>query len=149
MQTELLVQAVHESGMRVRASAGEFDVVMDYPLGSSEAPSGPTPLTMLLASLAACSVNSLVAVLKKMQQHVTGLGVEARALRSTEHPTVLTNIFLEFTVTGDAVDPGAVARAVHLAEERLCPVWNMLKASTEICAHFHVEQSESPQMPAV
>lgn len=149
MQTELVVRAVHEGGMRVRANSGEFDVVMDYPVGSSETLSGPTPLTMLLASLAACSVNSLMAVLKKMQQPVTGLGVEARALRSTEHPTVLTNIFLEFTVTGDAVDRAAVARALQLSEERLCPVWNMLKPSTEICAKFHVEQNHPAQIPAV
>jgi len=128
--------------MRVRATAGEFNVVMDYPLASSEALAGPAPLTMLLASLAACSVNSLMVVLKKMQQNVAGLAVEARALRSTEHPTVLTSIFLEFTVKGDAVDPAAVARALQLSEERLCPVWNMLKASTEICAKFHVEQNQ-------
>lgn len=149
MQTELVVQAVHESGMRVRTTAGEFNVVMDYPLVPSQSSAGPTPLTMLLASLAACSVNSLMAVLNKMQQHVTGLSVEARALRSTEHPTVLTNILLEFTVKGDAVDPAAVARALQLAEERLCPVWNMLKPTTEICAKFHIEQNQPAQVPAV
>ena len=149
MQTELVVRAVHEGGMRVRSSAGEFNVVMDYPAGSSEPLAGPTPLTMLLASLAACSVNSLMVIFNKMQQRVTGLGVEARALRSTEHPTVLTNIFLEFTVKGDAVDTAAVARALQLAEERLCPVWNMLKASTDICAKSHVEQNQSAQIPAV
>ncbi|WP_109485575.1 OsmC family protein [Occallatibacter savannae] len=147
MQTELIVHAAHEGGMRVRASAGGFDVLMDYPAASSEPLAGPTPLTMLLASLAACSVNSLMVVLKKMQQPVSGLSVEARAIRSTGHPTVLTNIFLEFTVKGDAVDPAAVGRALQLSEERLCPVWNMLKASTEICAEFHVEHDQPSQMP--
>jgi uncharacterized OsmC-like protein len=35
-----------------------------------------------------------------------------------------------------------MARALQLSEERLCPVWNMLKASTSIKARFHVEQPE-------
>lgn len=149
MQTELMVRAVHECGMRVRASDGKFHVLMDYPMGSAELPMGPTPLTMLLASLAACSVNSVMAVLKKMQQPLEGLGVEARALRSTEHPTVLKEISLEFTVKGDAVDAAAVGRALQLSEERLCPVWNMLKASTRISAEFHIEQSVAAEPSAV
>ena len=140
MQTELVVHAVHDGGMRVRASDGKFHVLMDYPLQSVDSPAGPTPLTMLLASLAACSLNSVMAVLKKMQQHVTGIGVEARATRSTEHPTVLTEISLEFTVKGDGVDPAAVGRALQLSEERLCPVWNMLKTGTRIGAGFKIEQ---------
>jgi putative redox protein len=141
MQTELRVHAVHDGGMRVRASDDAFDVLMDYPVSQTESLTGPTPLTMLLASLAACSVNSLIAVLKKMQRPVAGLSVEARARRSTEHPTVLTDISLEFRVKGDAVDPAAVTKALQLAEERLCPVWNMLKVSTPIHAGFQVEQS--------
>ncbi len=142
MQREFLVRAVHEGGMRVRASDGRFHVAMDYPMEDGEPMIGPTPLTMLLASLAACSVNSVMAVLKRMQQPVTGLGVEAHAIRSTEHPTVLREISLEFTVKGDGVDPVAVGRALQLSEERLCPVWNMLKASTPIKAGYHLQQHE-------
>jgi putative redox protein len=78
-----------------------------------------------------------------MQQPVTGLSVDAHATRSTEHPTVLKEICLAFAVQGDAVDPAAVTRALQLSEERLCPVWNMLKASTRITAEFHVEQRQT------
>ena len=139
MQTELVVRAVHEGGMRVRASDSAFDVLMDYPMGSGESLAGPTPLTMLLASLAACSVNSVMAVLNRMHQPVADLIVEAHATRSTEHPTVLREISLAFTVKGDAGDPAAVSRALQLSEERLCPVWNMLKANTPIEAGFRIE----------
>src|SRR5579872_668286 len=125
MKTELSVRAVHQGGMRVLATDGQFDVLMDYPIQADESTSGPTPLTMLLASLAACSVNSVAMILKKMQQPLLGLEVEARGVRKTEHPTLLTDISLEFTVQG-GVDPAAVAHALKLSEERLCPVWNML-----------------------
>jgi len=115
---------------------------MDYPLEGEEPVTGPTPLTMLLASLAACSLNSVMAVLKRMHEPVSGLGVEAHATRSTEHPTVLKEITLEFTVKGEGVDAAAVARALQLSERRLCPVWNMLKASTTISVGYHLQQHE-------
>jgi len=149
MKTELMVRAVHDGGMRVRASDGQFEVLTDYQLDSSEALAAPTPLMMLLASLAACSLNSVMAVLKKMHQPVTGLEVKAHAIRSSEHPTVLKEISLEFTVTGAAVDHAAVGRALQLSEERLCPVWNMLKASTPIAATFRLEASTQVAISAI
>jgi putative redox protein len=139
MKTDLTVQAVHQGGMRVLASDGEFRVAMDYPVVDGESTIGSTPLTMLLASLAACSLNSVVVVLKKMQQPPAGLGVEVRCTRRTENPTLLTDIWLDFTVKGD-VDSAAMTRALQLSEERLCPVWNMLKASTSIKASFHLQR---------
>ena len=80
---------------------------------------------------------------KPTQQPIAGLEVEARGTRRAEHPTVLTEISLEFTVKG-GVDPAAIARALQLSEERLCPVWNMLKASTPIKAEFHMQQETEP-----
>jgi len=140
MKTELTVHAVHEGGMRVRANDGQFDILMDYPIDGNEPGVGSTPLTMLLASLAACSLNSVMVVLKKMHQPLTGLEVEAHGTRSTEHPTVLREISLDFTVQGNGVDSAAVDRALKLSEERLCPVWNMLKASTPIKANVHIAE---------
>jgi putative redox protein len=143
MKTELSVRAVHQGGMRVSVSDGEFDVSMDYPMQTDEAASGPTPLTMLLASLAACSLNSVAVILQKMQQPLEGLEVEARGLRRTEHPTLLTDISLEFTVKG-AVDPTAMAQALKISEERLCPVWNMLKPVATIKAGFQLQPENKP-----
>jgi len=139
MKTGLKVHAAHDGGLRVLASDGNFQVLMDYPMAAGENAAGPTPLTMLLASLAACSVNSVLVVLKKMHQPVDGLEVDASAVRSVEHPTVLTAISLEFRVKGDGVDPEAVTHALQLSEERLCPVWNMLKGRTPIKANFKLE----------
>ena len=140
MKTELAVHANHQGGMRVLASDGKFQVRMDYPIEDGEITAGPTPLTMLLASLAACSLNSAMVVLKKMQQPVTAMEVEARAVRKIDHPTVLSDVSLEFVVKGD-VDPAAVGRALQLSEERLCPIWNMLKASTSINAVFRLQDA--------
>ena len=132
MTTELSVHAIHQNKMRILASTTDHKVLMDYPLQPGMASEGLTPLQMLLASLAACATNSVVLLLKKMNQPVSGLEVEAHGLRRQEHPTVLTGISLELLVKGTGIDPNAVAHALKLSEEKLCPVWNMFKGSTPI-----------------
>jgi len=137
--TELSIHAVHQGGMRVVAGDGAHRVMMDYPMQTGDAGAGLTPLEMLLASLAACSVNSMMAILKRrLNQPVTGLEVKAHGVRKQEHPTVLTQIDLEFLVKGAGVDPAAVSLALKSSEEQLCPVWNMLKGGTEIRASFRL-----------
>jgi len=138
MPTELVVRAVREGGMRFAATAGEHAVTLDYPLRPGETGAGPTPLQMILASLAACSGSTVALVLERMRQPLGGLEVEARGLRSDEHPTVLTEIALEFVLRGSGLDPEAVQRALTAAENQLCPVWVMLKAGTPITASFRV-----------
>jgi len=139
MTSELHVRATHLGGMRVQVDDGVHQVTMDYPLRQDETTVGLTPLQMLLASLAACSANSVMAVLqRRLNQPVTGLEIEAHALRRQEHPTVLTEISLEFLVKGAGVDPNAVSLALKSSEDQLCPVWNMLKGTTPIRASFRL-----------
>jgi len=148
MITDLTLHAAHQGGMRVQAGTGGHVVLMDYPLHAGDAGAGMTPLQMLLASLAGCSANSLMVVLKKMNQAVEALEVEAHATRRQEHPTVLTEITLEFIVKGQ-VATDAVARAIKVSEEQLCPVWTMLKGSTPIRASFHVVENTVSEQSAV
>ena len=139
MPTEAHVHAVHEGGMRITAGDGEHSITMDYPMpGADSDLAGITPLKTLLASLAGCSGNALAVLLAKMRQPVSGIEVDVNAVRRDEHPTVYTEIGLEFTVRGDGLDPAAVARAVATAEEQICPVWAMLKPGTPITATCRV-----------
>jgi putative redox protein len=142
MSTVLSVHAVHQGAMRVQATNGTHEVVMDYPLQAGEKCAGFTPLQMLLASLAACSLNSLMVVLKRrMNQPITGVEVDVRATRAELHPTVLTEIALDFEVKGTGIVAEAVATALRISEDQLCPVWNMLKGGTPITATFRIVES--------
>lgn len=138
MPQELSVTAVRESLMCFHASTGEHTVCLDYPLGPG-ATAGPTPLEMILTSLAVCAGSTLGLLLDRMKQPVTGLTVEARGKRRDEHPTVLTEIALEFVISGGEVAPDKVTQALTIAEEQLCPVWAMLKGGTEISTSFRIE----------
>ena len=139
MTGELSVHAVYLDGMRVLAEAGNHRILTDYPLPPGRPAEGFTSLELLLASLTTCAANSVLALLKpKMNQPISGLEVRAYGGRREEHPTVLTQISLEFLIKG-AVDPEAVTKSLRIAEEQLCPVWNMLKGSTPITATYRID----------
>jgi uncharacterized OsmC-like protein len=138
MQTEYTVAAVHQGGTRIQAAVGDFTVPMDYPLSPESAKTAPTPLETLLASLAGCAGNSMVLLLAKMKQPVAGLDVNVRGLRRQEHPTIITEIDLEFVVRGD-VDHAAAEKALSLSEQQICPVWAMLKGGTTVRASLRFE----------
>jgi uncharacterized OsmC-like protein len=138
MPGELSVRAVYLDRMQVLAESGDHQILTDYPLQAGAQVEGFTSLELLLASLATCSANAMMALLqRKLKQPVTGLEVQARALRREEHPMVLTHIFLEFVVKG-SVDPEAVKKSLAVAEEQFCPVWNMLKGGTPISATYRI-----------
>jgi putative redox protein len=132
------VDAVHQRAMEFVITAGHHAVTTDYPLQLNEEGVGPRPLELLLGSLASCAGGSMVALLKRARQSPAGLQVIARGDRRSEHPTVFTQISLEFVVRG-SVDPVAVARAVEQSEALVCPVWAMLKAGTPITSSFRIE----------
>lgn len=130
MRSDLSVRAVHHGDMRVDVHVREHVLAMDYP---AEPGLAPTPLEMLLASLAACAANTLNLVLsRKLGITVNSLEVEARAERRAEHPTVLTEIELVYWLGCDGADPQEVDRALRIAEDQLCPVVNMLRPGTII-----------------
>ena len=138
MASELSVHAVHLDEMRVLAESGNRKVLTDYQLTEGRPLEGLTSLELLLASLATCATNSVLALLKrKMNQSVTGLDVYARGMRREQHPTVLTDISLEFVISGK-VDPEAVRKSLKISADQLCPVWNMLKGTTPINATFRI-----------
>ncbi|MCU0293102.1 MAG: OsmC family protein [Thermoanaerobaculaceae bacterium] len=135
---EYTVEAVHQEGLQFVVTAGPHSLTTDYPLDPDASGVGPRPLQMLLGSLAACAGGSLLALLRRGGQTIAGLTVRARGQRRTEHPTVLTQIALEFVVRG-GVDPSVVARAIEQSEAHICPIWAMLKPSTPISSSFRIE----------
>jgi putative redox protein len=135
---EYTVEAVHQQGLRFVVTAGPHSLTTDYPLTADDPGFGPRPLEMLLGSLASCAGGALIALLRRAGQPVGGLKVSARGQRRAEHPTVFTEIALEFVVCG-RVDSTTVAKAIERSETTICPVWAMLKPTTPITSSFRIE----------
>jgi putative redox protein len=135
MPSEIHVSAVHHGDMRITATAREHVINMDYPIQSG---TDITPLETLLASLAACSGNSLALLLRKAKQPLAEIEVNLHGHRRDEHPTIITDIDMEFVVHGIGVEPAAVECAIKVAEELICPVWCMLKGGTSITTSYTI-----------
>ena len=119
-------------------ASGDQAVVIDYPppLGDDAGLRGG--LELLLMAFAACAGQTVVPILRRLNQRVLGCRVEARGERRDEHPTVVTDVHLEFTFSGAALDAAAVERAISIAEKQICPVWAMLKGSTRITSSYRI-----------
>jgi [ribosomal protein S5]-alanine N-acetyltransferase len=129
--------------MHFAATTGHHTVDMDYPIAPGAAGEGPRPLEMLLATLASCAGGSLSFLLRRAAQPFTGLTVVARGVRRSEHPTVFTQIHLEFLFEG-SLDERVVRDSLEQAEAHICPVWAMLKPSTPITASFRITPRVDP-----
>jgi len=136
MRSDLTVRAVHRGEMRVDVHVREHLLEVDYPAVTGVR---PTPLEVLLASLAACATATLSLVLCKMGATVDSLEVEAAAERRAEHPTVLTAIELVYILRAESLAAETVDRAVRAAEVQLCPVLAMLRPGTEIRSSWRME----------
>jgi putative redox protein len=141
------VQATLAGEMRFDIETGSGHTIT---LDTAEQDAGPRPMELLLAALAGCAGMDIIAILRKMRQEVTAYTVRVHGERAEQQPRPFTAITVEHIITGHAIKPAAVQRAIDLTEQRYCGVSAMLdKAATlthtfrivEAPAHHQVAQS--------
>jgi putative redox protein len=148
MITELSARVSLVDGLRfVGAERSGYTVDLDATAAEGGG-SAPTPMELLLISLAGCSAMDVIAILRKKRQLVEHLEVRAHGQRSDEPPTVFTAIELEYIVHGSGIDRVAVGRAIDLSRDRYCPVWAMLRTSVPIRSSFRIVSDEPVLVPA-
>src|SRR5690348_5461344 len=79
---------------------------------------GFRPMGMLLVAIAGCMGMSVLPILFKKRQEVTGYELHVHGVRAPEHPKVFTEISIEHVVTGHYVEPEATRRSIELAETK-------------------------------
>ncbi len=67
-----------------------------------------------------------------------GCTVKLTAERASTEPKVFTKIHMHFTVTGKALPPVAVERAIALSHEKYCSASIMLAKMAEITTSFEL-----------
>ena len=102
---------------------------------------GPRPMETLLMGAGGCTAYDVVHILKKARAPVTDCVLEIDAERATEDPKVFTKIHFHFVVTGKALKPQLVERAVHLSAEKYCSASIMLGKSAVITHDFEVREA--------
>lgn len=138
-QEQIVVRLVNQQVQFVGKSNSNpnHPITFDYkpPLGSGQGYNG---LELLLMSFAGCSATAVVYVLRKMGKTVSGLEVKAKGLRKDQPPIKFEKIFMEFTLNSPDSNDTDVQKAIQLAEQSVCPVWQMIKNNVEIVTQHKI-----------
>ncbi len=121
----------------VSSSNPDHPIILDYqpPIGDGQGYAG---LELLLMSFAGCSATTIVYLLRKMGKKIAGFSVNAKGIKGEQPPIKLQQIFLEFILTSPDTGDADIQRAIQLAEDSVCPVWQMLKNNVEVKTEYKI-----------
>jgi putative redox protein len=140
MPSELTVTASTQGGLKMLTQTQEHQVFTDYLLQPGVS-AGMKPLELLLASLSACAGSTLYMLLGRAGVPVAGVSCTAHGQRRDEHPTIITEIRLDYVVRGKGLDRAVVERQLAASESKICPVYAMLKPGTPIASTVTLEEA--------
>lgn len=98
----------------------------------------PSPLEMLLVSVAACTAADVVSILEKKRQDVTAYRAEITGQRADEHPRKFLEFHIHHIVHGRGVSEKAVADAIHLSDTKYCSVAATVRPTAEITTSYEI-----------
>lgn len=98
----------------------------------------PTPVEMLLVSVAACTAVDVISILKKKRQDVTDYNVEITGTRADEHPRKFTSMHVHHIVHGRGVSAEALERAIELSDTKYCSVAATVRPTVEITTSYEI-----------
>ena len=135
------------SGMGFVAETGSGHVlVMDGAPDEAKPENGgqnlaPRPMETVLAGTGGCAAYDVVLILKRGRHDVRGCSVRLTTERATTDPKVFTKIHMHFTVTGKAIPPTAVERAIAMSHDKYCSASAMLGKTAEITTSFDLVEA--------
>ena len=98
----------------------------------------PTPMEMLLVSVAGCTAIDVMSILQKKRQDVTAYDVEITGDRKEDHPRAFIKFHIHHIVRGRNVSEKAVADAIELSDTKYCSVAATVRPTAEITTSFEI-----------
>ena len=98
----------------------------------------PTPVEMLLISVAACTAADVISILQKKRQDVEEYAVEVTGERAENHPRKFLSFHVHHIVRGRGVSEKALADAIKLSDEKYCSVAATVRPTAEITTSFEI-----------
>jgi putative redox protein len=106
--------------------------------------SAPTPMEMLLMSVAACTAVDVISILEKKRQDVREYLVEITGARAEDHPKKFTEFHVHHIVRGHNVSEQALAHAIELSDTKYCSVAATVRPTATITtSHEIIEVDEA------
>ena len=106
-----------------------------------ERKAAPSPLEMLLVSVAACTAADVISIMLKKRQDVADYRVEITGTRVDEHPRKFIAFHVHHIVHGRSVSEKALADAIHLSDTKYCSVAATVRPTAEITTSYEIVES--------
>jgi len=104
---------------------------------------GPRPMEVVLMGTGGCTAYDVMHILRKSRAPVTDCVLEIDSERAAEDPKVFTKIHFHFIITGNALKPAQVERAVQLSAEKYCSASIMLGKTATITHDFEIREASA------
>jgi putative redox protein len=130
--------AVWQAGTAFTVTGGSGQTLIT----DGEGQVGYSPMELVLSALAGCTGADVIDILRKKRQDVTKFELRIHGERCVEHPRVYTEIQIVFVVTGRAIDPEAVRRAIELSEKKYCSVSAMLRGTARVVSRYEIHEAD-------
>lgn len=130
-----------DNKVKYAAVAGEnAEIAVDYypPIGSGE---GYTSLELLLISFSTCISTAVLSLLRSMmRKSVESLSATASGTQRDDHPKTLADINVVLTIRSQDVTREDVDKSLALSEDKICPVWALLKGNVAVNVSYVIER---------
>ncbi|MBA2620094.1 MAG: OsmC family protein [Acidobacteria bacterium] len=104
--------------------------------------SAPTPMEMLLVSVAACTAADVVSILEKKRQKISAYRVEIEGERRSDFPRAFTKFRIRHVVRGRGISAPAVAAAIELSDTKYCSVAATVRPTATIETSFEIVEDQ-------
>ena len=98
----------------------------------------PTPVELLLVSVAGCTMADVVSILHKKRQDVTDYNVQITGTRVDDHPRKFTGFHVHHIVHGRGVSAKAVEDAIELSDTKYCSVAATVRPTAVITTSYEI-----------
>jgi len=134
---EASVEMINDKMMFRGISGDNPAVITDYipPYGDGK---GYMPLQLFLISFASCLGGSISVLVKKMGRHMNGLSIDVKGTRREQHPTSFESIAFDVRLVSVDMTDEEMQKALKASEEKLCPVWAMIKGNVAVETSFSI-----------
>ncbi len=102
---------------------------------------GIRPMEAILIGAGGCTTFDVILILKRSRAEVTDCVVEIDSERAETDPKVFTKIHFHFIVTGNALKPELVERAINLSAEKYCSASIMLGKTAVMTHDFEIREA--------
>jgi putative redox protein len=93
---------------------------------------GPTPMELILGSVAGCSGVDLVGIFRKMRLELVSLRITVEGDRIAEHPRIFRSVKMIFEIETNPPDIKRVVRAVELSATKYCSATAVVAHSADV-----------------